>query len=258
MIGPNQEMVKNHLLRNMAPADYGLLQLLLVATDLPQGMVLSEPGKPFSRACFPDSGIGSVVALSPEGHRSEVGITGRDGMLGFTLLLDVDQTPHETFMQVAGTGYFVEADALARACRTSLSLRTSLLRYVQAYSVQTSFTALSNATHTVEVRLARWLLMSHDRTEGDVIALTHEFIALMLGVTRSSVTLALHILEGAHLIRSMRGRMIIRDRTGLEQLAHDAYGSAEDEYERLIGPLRNSRSPRGRKEGSQRWVGHRR
>ena len=242
MVGPSQDRVKNQLLREMASEDYAIFQMLLVATDLPKGMVLSEPGKPFSHACFPDSGIGSIVALSPEGHRSEVGITGKEGMFGFTLLLEIDRTPHETFMQVEGTGYIIEADAVASACRTSLSLRAGLLRYVQAYSVQTSFTALSNVTHSVEVRLARWLLMSHDRTEGDSIALTHEFISLMLGVTRSSVTLALHMLEGANLIRSTRGRVSIRDRAGLEQLAHDAYGSAEDEYERLIGPLRHQNS----------------
>jgi len=248
MIRPSQEMVKNQLLRQMSAEDYALLRPALVPTDLPQEMPLGEPGKPFLRACFPDSGIGSIVALSPEGHKSEVGITGKEGMFGFALILDVDQTPHEIFMQVGGAGYFIDGDVLVDACQTSLSLQAGLLRYVQTYSLQTSFTALSNATHSVEVRLARWLLMSHDRSEGDEIALTHEFLSLMLAVTRPSVTLALHVLEGAHLIRSKRGLIIIRDRAGLEELASDAYGSAEDEYERLIGPLRHAPSALGGNE----------
>jgi len=239
MIQPGQQTVKNQLLRQMSPADYALLQPALVPTDLPKEMTLGEPGKPFTQACFPDSGIGSIVALSPEGHRSEVGITGREGMFGFALILGVNQTPHEIFMQVAGSGYFLDEETLMSACRVSPTLQAGLLRYVQTYSVQTSFTALSNATHSVEVRLARWLLMSHDRSEGDEIRLTHEFLSLMLAVTRPSVTVALHVLEGAHLIRSKRGRVMIRHRTGLEELASDAYGSAEDEYERLIGPLRH-------------------
>jgi len=241
MIQPSQETVKNQLLRQMSREDYALLQPALMATDLPKEMILGEPGKPFTHACFPDSGIGSIVALSPEGHRSEVGITGKEGMFGFSLILGVDRTPHEIFMQVAGAGYFIDADALVSACQASQSLQADLLRYAQTYSVQTSFTALSNATHNVEIRLARWLLMSHDRSEGDEVLLTHEFLSLMLAISRPSVTLALHLLEGEHLIRSKRGRVIIRDRAGLEKLASDAYGSAEDEYERLVGPLRHGR-----------------
>lgn len=242
MIQPSQKSVKNQLLRQMSCEDYALLQPALVPTDLPKEMTLGEPGKPFARAYFPNSGIGSIVALSPEGHRSEVGITGKEGMFGFALILGTDQTPHETFMQVAGAGYSIDAGALVSACQASQSLQAGLLRYVQTYSVQTSFTALSNATHSVEIRLARWLLMSHDRSEGDEVLLTHEFLSLMLAITRPSVTLALHVLEGEHLIRSKRGCVIIRDRAGLERLASDAYGSAEDEYERLVGPLRHGGS----------------
>ncbi len=112
-----------------------------------------------------------------------------------------------------------------------------LARYIQAFGSQISFTALSNAVHSIDERLARWLLMCHDRVDGDEIALTHEFISLMLAVRRPSVTTALHVLEGYKLIRSERGRITIRDRQALETFAGDAYGKPEQEYSRLIGDL---------------------
>lgn len=111
------------------------------------------------------------------------------------------------------------------------------MHYIHAFGTQTSHTALSNAKHTIEERLARWLLMGHDRIDGDEIGLTHEFLALMLAVRRPSVTTALHILEGMRLVRNTRGCVVIRDRAGLEALAADAYGIPEAEYERIIGPL---------------------
>ena len=118
------------------------------------------------------------------------------------------------------------------------SIRKLLLRYVQAYSTQTTYTALSNAMHTVEERLARWLLMSHDRQDDDEILLTHDFLALMLGVRRPSVTIALHSLEGLGFIKATRGLIVVRKREELEEFAGAGYGVPEAEYERLIGQLR--------------------
>ncbi|RYF03393.1 MAG: helix-turn-helix domain-containing protein, partial [Oxalobacteraceae bacterium] len=107
-----------------------------------------------------------------------------------------------------------------------------------AYATQTTYTALSNAVHTIEERLARWLLMSHDRQDENAIPLTHEFMALMLGVRRPSVTIALHSLEGLGLIKANRGVVTIKQRAELEEFACASYGVPEMEYERLIGPLR--------------------
>ena len=113
-----------------------------------------------------------------------------------------------------------------------------LLRFVQALSTQTAFTALSNAVHQIDERLARWILMCDDRLDGADMPLTHEFMSIMLAVRRPSVTTALHILEGNRLIRAERGCIVVRDRAGLEEFAGDSYGVPEREYERLIGPLR--------------------
>jgi CRP-like cAMP-binding protein len=111
------------------------------------------------------------------------------------------------------------------------------LRFAQVQGVQTAFTALSNAVHPINERLARWLLMCHDRHDSDEIPLTHEFLSLMLAVRRPSVTTALHVLEGNRFIRAERGHVTIRNRTALEEFAGDGYGKPEAEYRRLIGPM---------------------
>ena len=116
----------------------------------------------------------------------------------------------------------------------SRSLHRHLLRYAQASHVQVSETAFANANSDVEARLARWLLMCHDRVDGDDIPLTHEFIAMMLGVRRPRVTVALHVLEGMQVIRAKRGTVTVLDREKLEELAHEAYGLSEAEYTRLM------------------------
>jgi len=179
----------------------------------------------------------SIVAIASSNQVLEVGISGRDGLVGVPLILDTDRTPHRIFMQVAGTGYYVSADDLSNILDKHGSIRNLLLRYVQTYSTQTTYTALANTVCSTEERLARWLLMSHDRQDSDEIPLTHDFLSLMLGVRRPSVTIALHSLEGLGLIKSTRGLIVIRRRAGLEDFAGSAYGAPEAEYRRLIGQL---------------------
>lgn len=140
-------------------------------------------------------------------------------------------------MQVEGYGYRMTLDAALQAISQNPAFANLLARFIQTFASQISFTALSNANYQIDVRLARWLLMSHDRVDGDEIALTHDFISLMLSVRRPSVTTALHVLEGKRFIRSERGRIMIRDRRGMEEFAGNAYGKPEDEYRRLIGDL---------------------
>jgi CRP-like cAMP-binding protein len=232
---PSQSFIRNQLLTALTPDDYGLLRPHLEPVDLPKGVVLIEPQLPIDYVHFPDAGLGSVVALSPGDLCAEIGLFGRDGLAGVAVLLGADSVPYRVLMQVAGAGHRIAAGALRAAMDISPSLRALLLRYAQAFAVQTAHTALSNAQHTVEERLARWLLMSHDRVDGDDIPLTHEFLALMLAIRRPSVTTALHVLEGGQLVRATRGQVTIRDRGGLEELARDSYGIPEAEYGKLIG-----------------------
>lgn len=129
-------------------------------------------------------------------------------------------------------------EPLQQALEAVPSLRRLLNRYVQTFIVQAAFTSLANANHSIEPRLARWILMCHDRIDGDHIGLTHEFLALMLSVRRASITNALHELEGRLLIWSERSMVTVRDRAGLEEFVGDSYGRAEREYRRLIGELK--------------------
>jgi CRP-like cAMP-binding protein len=165
----------------------------------------------------------------------EVGVIGREGMVGLPIVLGIDQTPYEHFMQIAGHGWRIAVQDLEQAMAQSSSLHRQLLRFAQASHVQASETAFANANSDVEARLARWLLMCHDRVEGSDIPLTHEFIAMMLGVRRPGVTVALHVLEGMQIIRSKRGVITVLDREKLEELADEAYGLSEAEYTRLMG-----------------------
>jgi CRP-like cAMP-binding protein len=237
MSSPDQDTVSNRLLAALDPADYAALAPHLEGMRLAKGDVLIPPGQPIAQIVFPESGLGSVVARSAEGERTEVGMFGCDGFVGTPVVLGVDRTPLEILIQSEGS-YRVTTATLRQVMESRPGIRELLLRYVQAFIIQTSHTALSNAAHTIEERLARWLLMCHDRTDGDDISITHDFLALMLAVRRPSVTTALHTLEGMMLIRNTRGCIHVRDRSGLEELAAAGYGVPEAEYERIIGPLR--------------------
>jgi CRP-like cAMP-binding protein len=238
MSGPSQSLVANLLLRALSPDDYALIGPHLTPVAFEKGAGLVQPDQPIDRVTFLGSGLSSIIAISNEDSGVEVGLSGRDGLIGLPLLFDCDRTPHRIFMQVEGQGHEMPATAFQDAIDTSASLRKLFLRYAHSFQVQTTYTALSNAVHTIEERLARWLLMSHDRQDSDEIPLTHDFMALMLGVRRPSVTIALHSLEGLAFIKATRGLVTIRSRPDLEEFAGAAYGKPEAEYERLIGPLR--------------------
>jgi CRP-like cAMP-binding protein len=164
----------------------------------------------------------------------EIGIIGREGMTGAPIVLGTDRAPFRCFIQMQGHGLRLATSRLQAALCASRSLDRALRLYSQAMAVQTAATAFANAEHTVEMRLARWLLMCHDRTDGDDLALTHEFLSMMLGVRRPGVTTAIHVLEGNSLIRASRGVISVRNRQGLEALADNAYGMPEAEYARLM------------------------
>jgi CRP-like cAMP-binding protein len=234
---PGPIPVVNRLLRTLSGDDLALLKPHLEFMSLERGDVLIQPNQPIAHVFFPEGSIGSVVANTPEGRRIEVGIFGREGMSGTAVLLGTDRTPHETFIQVPGSALRIGTADLRRVIRESPSLHEHLLRYVQAFQVQVSQTALSHGSYTIEERLARWLLMCHDRLDGDDLPLIHEFLSLMLGVQRSGVTAALQSLEAGGMIRAQRGLITITDRAKLEEVAGGSYGISEAEHRRLIGAL---------------------
>lgn len=227
---------RNYLLRSLSDTDLSLIKPKLERAALFVRRNLEEPDQPIREICFPEAGIISVVAKSGE-RRIETGLIGYEGMTGPTVVMGDDRSPHETYVQVEGEGLIMEADDLRAAMRDSPTLRDSLLRFVQAFMIQTAHTALANGRARIDERLARWLLMAQDRVCGDKLPLTHEFLSLMLGVRRPGVTDALHRLEGEGLIRAKRSLIMVRDRAGLVEVADGSYGGPEAEYRRLLGPL---------------------
>ncbi|WP_241557223.1 Crp/Fnr family transcriptional regulator [Croceibacterium ferulae] len=229
---------RNRLIRLMSEADHALLAPHMSRQRVSKCQVLLDRDQSADLVWFPESGVSSLITISPAGLSAENGLFGRDGFVPVPLVLGSNRGPQRAVVQVAGECQTVPVPEFLRAIAASPDLHHLLLRYTQTLRIQTAFTALSNAVHHIDERLARWLLMTHDRLDGTELPLTHEFLSTVLGVRRPSVTTALHVLEGKGFIRSERGCIIIRDRAALEQFARDSYGVPEAEYERLIGPLR--------------------
>jgi CRP-like cAMP-binding protein len=234
MIASEHSKYSNLLLRHMTAADLASLECHFERVSLPLGTKLEVANKPVEQVYFFESGLASVVAATADQKEIEVGIAGREGMSGPAVILGASQSPHKTFMQVSGMGHRIPVGPFGRALQASPTLLGLLLRYVQTTHVQTASTALANGRAKLEERLARWLLMTHDRMDGNEVTLTHDFLAVMLGVRRPGVTEAIHILEGKGLIRAYRGRLFVTNRDGLLTHANGFYGAAEREYERLM------------------------
>ncbi len=213
----------NQILTQLSAADFGLLEPHLDGVDLPVRLQLEDYNKRIRYVYFVERGIVSVVA-NGQGKRSiEVGIIGSEGMTGLAVIMGADRSPNETFVQIAGSGQRITAANIVLACKDSVTLHGAFLRYGHEFMTQTAQTALANGRSKIEERLARWLLMAHDRVDGDEILLTHEFLSTMLGVRRAGVTEALNVLEDAGHVRSQRGIISIIDRAGLENSSDGTY-----------------------------------
>jgi len=202
--------------------------------ELPLRHVLVETDTANPHVFFMEGGLASVIASSTDDEAVEVGHVGREGMAGQHVLMMTERTPTKTFMQVAGSAYQIPTLQFLEIVSADPEFERLMLRYVHSCTIQLEHSVLANARYNVYERLARWLLMCHDRL-GDELPLTHEFLSIMLGVRRSGVTDQLHLLEGAHAIRSRRGHITVRDRSKLEEIASGCYGVPEREYERLTG-----------------------
>jgi CRP-like cAMP-binding protein len=218
---------RNCILARLGAADYRLLESDLEAVDLPLRKVLERSQRRVENVYFPESGFASVVANGSGKKAIEVGIIGREGMTGLAVVLGGDRPHHETYIQIAGDGQRLKASALRKALEESSSLHRSLLRYAHSFLIQTARTALANGRSTIEERLARWLLMANDRIDGEELPLTQEFLAIMLGVTRPGVTVAVQEFERDGLIARKRGSLVILDREALRLRSNGAYHSAD-------------------------------
>jgi CRP-like cAMP-binding protein len=228
----------NLLLRCLSEEDFALIAPHLTRTRLKLGQVITGAGELFEAAYFPDTG-GIITFSDVLADKSQIGIghVGYEGFVGWPVILGCQRSTHEIRVTAEGGAVSIAASDLRHACAQSELLRDLLLRFLQVFFVQLSRTIVSSLVHPVAARLCRWTLMAQDRIGSDEIKVTHDVLALMLGVRRASVTDALHILEGEGLIRSSRGRIVVRDREGLRRHAGETYGFYEAEYTRLIAPF---------------------
>jgi CRP-like cAMP-binding protein len=226
--------IRNRLLQRISLEDWGLVGPSLEAGVLKERQVLEVPHKPIAHAYFLESGVASVVAVDNEDHRIEVGVIGYEGVTGVSLIMGDDRAQHSTYVQIPGRGYRLPREAFSAAIGQSESLRALMLKSAQGFMIQTAQTALANGRAKLEQRLARWLLMAHDRMTGDAVPLTHEFLAVMLGVRRAGVTVAIHGFERRGLVTTRRGQLTLVSRAGIEQVAGSFYGTPEIELKRLF------------------------
>ncbi|SFG99603.1 Crp/Fnr family transcriptional regulator [Methylobacterium gossipiicola] len=218
----------------LPPEEFSRLQPELERCSFEQGLVLEAPDTPIAKVCFPEPGLISVMARTPVGVQAEVGIIGPEGMTGLPLLHGLTNWPHATVVQIPCRALCIEATAFRAALAECRPLHDRLLRYAQVFAVQLAQGSLCNGRFTIEQRLARWLLMCHDRTDREDLPLTHELLSSMLGVRRAGITTALRTLNDSGAVRSRRGGIGIRDRAQMRAIAGDAYGVPEAEYARVL------------------------
>ena len=226
---------RNTLLDRLNDNDFALISPHLVPVNLPIRQPLARANVAVEQVYFLETGIASIVTCSPSDSPIEIGVIGREGVVNVSALLDSDQSPNDCYVQAAGHGHMVAVPIIRDLMLRSAGLRVSLLNSVHVFMCQAASTVLSNGRGTVERRLARWLLMAHDRLDGDTVVLTHDFLGLMLGTRRAGVTVALQALGRRGVVERQRGRITILHRQALIDLAGDFYGTAEAEHARLFG-----------------------
>jgi CRP-like cAMP-binding protein len=215
--------ISNLILASISAPEFKMLRPHLEPTPLPQHQILHEPGQNIDFIYFLNDGMCSLVALSRDGRSVEVGIVGREGMIGMSLTAGLQQGAFRAIMQIGGSGLRIRAEIFQEVLLVSPVLRAELSRFALMHGMQVAQVAACNRLHEVEQRLIRWLLMCQDRFEGDKLPLTHEFLAQMLGAGRPSVSLATAVLENAGLIENLRGTVKILDRKSLEEIVCECY-----------------------------------
>ncbi len=233
--GLDREHRSNSVLAALSRSDLNLLQPHLEAVRLESRQLLQSANRRVQHVYFLDRGFASVVAISGRGRQqAEVAMVGREGLTGLCVVLGVDRSPCDVFMQTEGLAQRIAANDLRACIGSSPTLLDALLRYVHAYAVQSNYAALANARGKVGERVARWLLMAHDRSEGDTVWLTHEFLASMLGSRRAGVSMAMGSFEKRGMIAITRGTVTIKDRAALEVAANGLYGVPEADAKRTV------------------------
>ena len=225
----------NRLLASLSPDVLARLLPKLSRVVLTVRQAVYNSDSSIDAVYFPESGMFSLVANLDDGMQAEVGIIGHEGMLGVSLLSGIDTPFIESMVQMPGAALRMAVRDFQHEVDTNASFRMLLLRYNEALQAQIMQTAACNGRHGLEQRLARWLLMAHDRADGDELPLTQEFMAMMLGVHRPSITITAGILQRAGLIRYSGGRVTVTDRPSLEAACCECYGAVQRRFATLLG-----------------------
>ncbi|WP_046868545.1 Crp/Fnr family transcriptional regulator [Microvirga massiliensis] len=224
----------NQLLATLGAEDFAILEPNLDVVDLPKGKVLYETGDPIRHTYFPHDAIVSLVNVMEDGRFIEVSSFGREGLFGLISALVSRESFGRYKVQIAGTASRIGLSKMHDAINARPRIRRLVLSYTEALLAQTFQTVSCNAVHTVEARCANWILSTRDRVDQDGLPLTHEVLAEMLGVQRSTVSLVLHTLQTAGLIGQSRGVITVKDRVGLEDIACECYGRILERYRKLL------------------------
>jgi CRP-like cAMP-binding protein len=224
----------NRLLAALEPEDFALLEPHLELVALARGQVLYDTGGAIHHAYFPHEAVISLVNVMENGTTTEVAVFGREGVLGLLSALVTHEAFGRYVVQMAGTASRMSLERLNEARNACPALRGLIMNYGEVLLAQTFQRVSCNAVHPVEARCCRWILRMQDRIDQDTLPVTHEFLAEMLGVQRSTVSTVVHALQTAGLIRQGRGSITVTDRAGLEAAACECYGRIRCLYQRLL------------------------
>jgi CRP-like cAMP-binding protein len=221
---------ENKLLRMLPEKDFNRLLPHLESVDVADLKVLHQPHKPITHAYFPNDSVVSLIAITEKGSTAEVGLVSNEGLVGISGLLGPNTNPYRAIVQVPGSAWRIRLKVLKAEFRECPAIQDIIHRYLHTLLTQIAQSAVCNRFHTIEQRLARWLLGSQDRVGKDTFHYTHDFLARMLGTDRSSVTLGVGILRRAGLISNSRGRVTILDRRGLEAVSCECFFITKAEF----------------------------
>lgn len=223
-------VVQNHFLATLPPADFEQLQPFLRVVELKRHTVIHETNKPVDAVYFVESGLISRVARTQADGAVEVAMVGRFGLVGISVVLGTMVALHRTVVQIPGLALRISAGDLQAVMAKTPAIRDHLLRYVQLLMSQKAQVALCNAKHEIDKRLARWLLLAHDRVAGNQLPVTHDLLAMMLGVRRAGVSEALAALEAKGIVAKSRGALKIVSREALKANACECYKIIDERF----------------------------
>lgn len=231
----SKQSIYNQLLKNLPNEEFERLLPDMEYISFELGQVLYQAEERIDYVYFPEHSMISIVANMVNGQSTEIGIIGYEGMTGLDVLMGANSTLNENMVQMQNGAFRVKTETIKKEFNHCGAFHDSVLIFARLFMLQVSQTAVCNRLHSVEERLARWLLMSRDRSATDDLHLTQEFIAIMLGTNRATVTISAIMLQDIGYIKYSRGHITITDREGLEDFTCDCYKIVRKEYDRFLG-----------------------